>query len=98
LQIPFPELVIWPSRVTRETDQIKGYCYEKLNKFELADKTYMAFLAMVNDNPQVDTYEELVYTYISIANRYVSHNKLKKARLFLKKATARKRSRLWGNA
>lgn len=80
---PFPPNSLWEEM---QVLSIKGGCYERLNKPALADKNYMSILKLSDRYPSEDPYGEFEYTYLLIANFYVSRADVKKARLFLAKA------------
>jgi len=79
----FPPQSVWEQL---QILSIKGDCYEKLNKPGLADENYMALLKL-SDRYKEDVFGELMGTYLSIGKFYISRSDVKKARLFLKKAS-----------
>ena len=79
----FPPTTIWEKM---QVISCKGECLERLNEADLADETYMQLLKMAKDNPRSDPFGELGDTYLQIGIFYISHQDLKKARLFLDQA------------
>jgi two-component sensor histidine kinase/TPR repeat protein len=81
----FPPRSVWEQL---QILSIKGDCYQKLNKFGLADENYMSFLKLSNQHLSESFNGELTFTYLLIGDFYVSQSNAKKALLFLKKANA----------
>ncbi|HTL07100.1 MAG TPA: sensor histidine kinase [Chitinophagaceae bacterium] len=85
----FPPITVWEKLQILSS---LGTCYQLLNRPALAESKFEELLRLARLHPTADPYSEMYGDYLTIAEYYVTKNRIMKARQFIELAMVKERT------